>query len=41
MTEPVVVRVLTNTTDPLRAAMLDKITESAAEAGFEVEPYTP
>lgn len=40
VTEPVVVRVLTNTTDPLRTAMLDKITESAAEAGFEVRPYT-
>jgi peptide/nickel transport system substrate-binding protein len=41
VTDPVVVRVLTNTTDPLRSAMLEKITDSAAEAGFEVRPYTP
>ena len=41
VTRPVVVRVLTNTTDPLRTAMLEKITTSAAEAGFEVRPYTP
>ncbi len=27
--------------DPQRTAMLDQITASAAEAGFEVEPYTP
>nr|WP_246280677.1 ABC transporter substrate-binding protein [Cellulomonas humilata] len=41
VTEPVEVRVLTNTADPLRAAMLAELTESAAQAGFEVEPYTP
>ena len=41
ITDPVVVRVLTNTADPLREAMLDRITDSAAEAGFQVEPYTP
>ncbi|WP_426594582.1 ABC transporter substrate-binding protein [Cellulomonas sp. McL0617] len=41
VTGPVVVRVLTNTTDPLRTAMLKKITDSAAKAGFEVRPYTP
>lgn len=41
ITDPVVVRVLTNTTDPLREAMLDQIADSAAAAGFQVEPYTP
>ncbi|GEL98034.1 ABC transporter substrate-binding protein [Cellulomonas terrae] len=41
VTEPVTVQVLVNTTDPLRAAMLALITESAAEVGFEVEPYAP
>ncbi|WP_197030105.1 ABC transporter substrate-binding protein [Cellulomonas sp. URHE0023] len=41
VTDQVVVRVLTNTADPLRTAMLEKITDSAAEAGFEVRPYTP
>ncbi|MBO3086460.1 ABC transporter substrate-binding protein [Cellulomonas fengjieae] len=41
VSEPVAVRVLTNTSDPLRSAMLDLIVASAAEAGFEVEPYTP
>ena len=41
VTEPVTVRVLVNTTDPLRAAMLALITESASEVGFEVEPYAP
>ncbi|WP_315095294.1 ABC transporter substrate-binding protein [uncultured Cellulomonas sp.] len=40
VTDPVVVRVLTNTTDPLRARMLVLVGESAAEAGFEVEEYT-
>ena len=34
-------QVLVNTTDPLRAAMLALITESASDVGFEVEPYTP
>ncbi|WP_162242655.1 ABC transporter substrate-binding protein [Cellulomonas sp. Leaf395] len=38
---PVTVQVLVNTTDPLRAAMLALITESASAVGFEVEPYTP
>lgn len=41
VTEPVSVRVLTNGADPVRAAMLVQLTESAAEAGFEVEAYTP
>ncbi|WP_155856229.1 ABC transporter substrate-binding protein [Cellulomonas sp. URHD0024] len=41
VTGKVVVRVLTNTTDPLRTAMLDQITDSAAHAGFDVRPYTP
>jgi peptide/nickel transport system substrate-binding protein len=41
VTGPVSVRVLTNGADPLRAQMLAQLTESAAEAGFEVEQYTP
>ena len=40
VTEPVVVRVLANTTDPLRAEMLTLLTATAADVGFEVEPYT-
>ncbi|ADG73892.1 extracellular solute-binding protein family 5 [Cellulomonas flavigena DSM 20109] len=35
---PVEVRVLTNTADPLRAAVLDALTTAAAEQGFEVVP---
>ena len=41
VTEPVTVRVLVNSTDPQRAAMLALVTESASEVGFEVEPYAP
>ncbi|GEK22696.1 ABC transporter substrate-binding protein [Cellulomonas xylanilytica] len=41
ITEPVTVQVLVNSTDPLRASMLDLITASASDVGFEVEPYTP
>ncbi len=41
VTGPVVVRVLTNTVDPVRARILALITASAADAGFEVEEYTP
>lgn len=40
VTQPVTVRVLTNTTDPVRAAMLALITASASDVGFEVEPYS-
>lgn len=40
VTDPVVVRVLANTTDPLRAKMLALLTATAADVGFEVEPYT-
>lgn len=40
VTDPPVVRVLTNSTDPLRAKMLALITASASDAGFDVEPYT-
>ena len=40
VTGPVTVRVLTNTTDPVRAAMLALITASASDVGFEVEPYS-
>lgn len=41
VTDPPVVRVLTNTADPLRTAMLALLTETASDAGFQVEPYTP
>lgn len=38
---PVVVRVLTNTADPVRLRVLDLLTEQAAEAGFAVRRYEP
>ncbi|WP_456823244.1 ABC transporter substrate-binding protein [Cellulomonas sp. P5_E12] len=39
VTEPVAVRVLVNATDPLRSAMLTLLTATAADVGFQVEPY--
>ncbi|MBD7919171.1 hypothetical protein H9657_12915 [Cellulomonas sp. Sa3CUA2] len=36
--DPVTVRVLTNTADPVRSAALDLITAAAADAGMEVVP---
>ncbi|MEZ0449271.1 ABC transporter substrate-binding protein [Cellulomonas sp. ICMP 17802] len=39
VTDVPVVRVLTNTTDPLRSAMLALLTASASDVGFDVEPY--
>ncbi|MFC4613794.1 ABC transporter substrate-binding protein [Cellulomonas algicola] len=36
---PVVVRVLTDTADPVRLGVLDLVTEQAAEAGFAVRRY--
>lgn len=41
VTEPVVVRVLTNTADPVRLGVLDLLTEQAAAAGFAVRRYEP
>lgn len=39
VTAPVVVRVLTDTADPVRLGVLDLVTEQAAEAGFAVRRY--
>lgn len=39
VTTPVVVRVLTDTADPVRLGVLDLVTEQAAEAGFAVRRY--
>ncbi len=41
VTGTVRVRLLANTTDPARAAAMEMVTASAAEAGFEIVPYTP